>query len=75
MFTSLVMGDLYSIYKQDPTLLPGLAPFIMLGASTQTYDRGESQGTFVPSENDYLFTGGGNAENLIPGMGDDEDEQ
>jgi hypothetical protein len=74
LFTSLVMGDLYAIAQEDPSLVPGLAPPIMMGMGSQVYDRGDSEGKFISPENDWLFTGGGNIKNLWPGNWGAEDQ-
>lgn len=57
MFTPLIIQDVIDIAKEDPTLLPLILPAI-LGMGTQTYEKGETKGKIIPSENDWIFEGG-----------------
>jgi hypothetical protein len=69
LFVPLVIQDLVGIVKEDPNMLPWMVP-IMLGMGTQTYGRGESVSKLVPSEYDWLATGGG-----VDSMVTDEEQE
>jgi hypothetical protein len=58
LFVPLVIQDINELAKEDPSLLPWMAP-IALGMGTQTYSKGESVGKFIAPEDDWLVTGGG----------------
>ena len=58
MFVPLVIQDIIELSKEDPSLLPWMAP-ITLGMGTQTYSKGESVGKFIDPQDDWLAGGGG----------------
>jgi len=56
-FLPLIAQDAIELAREDPSLLPLLAP-IGLGMGTQTYDKGEAISKFIKPKNDYVFKGG-----------------
>jgi len=57
LFVPLIVGDLLELAKEDPKLLPLMAP-IALGAGSQTYEKGESRSKFLSQDYDWNYTGG-----------------
>ena len=57
LFVPLIVQDVLELAKEDPSLLPLIAP-IATGMGSQTYDKGESVGKLVPTENDWILQGG-----------------
>ena len=64
MAVPLMIQDVNELVKEDPDLIPWLAP-ILFGMGTQTYSKGESVGKFIAPEDDWLA--GEGLEDLIPG--------
>src|SRR5436190_12300898 len=57
LFVPLIVQDVLELAKEDPSLLPLIAP-IATGMGSQTYDKGGSVGKLVPTENDWILQGG-----------------
>jgi hypothetical protein len=64
LFIPLIVQDTLELLKEDPTLIPGLAP-VAAGMGTQIYDKGQAGSKFIPPEYDWNFTGG-----ELPGVSD-----
>jgi hypothetical protein len=58
LFVPLIVGDVLELAKEDPKLLPLIAP-ITFGAGSQTYDKGAPTSKYIPKEYEpWTFTGG-----------------
>ncbi len=52
----MLTSDLIEIAKQDPKLLPALAPLISAGMGSQTYDKSSiNKPKFIPSQYDLTL--------------------
>lgn len=58
LFAPMIASDIIQLVKEDPKLVPWLAPLIAVGMGTQTYDeKGQGQ-PILPEGMDVNFTGG-----------------
>jgi hypothetical protein len=60
MALPMITSDLIDIYKQNPELLPFMAPLMSGGLGTQFYTGGKggmNQPAFIPRENDIVLGG------------------